>query len=40
MPTLEELNSRFQRDCFATAVVGAKILEAQSNHAVCVLPLP
>lgn len=39
MPTLEELNGRFQRDCFATAVVGARILEAQPNHAVCVLPL-
>ena len=39
MPTLDELNERFHHDCFATAVVGAKILAAEPNHAVCVLPL-
>ena len=39
MPTLDELNERFRHDCFATAVVGARILEAEPNHAVCVLPL-
>ena len=39
MPTLDELNERFHHDCFATAVVGARILEAEPNHAVCVLPL-
>ena len=39
MPTLDELNERFRHDCFATAVVGARILEAEPNRAVCVLPL-
>ena len=39
MPSLEELNSRFNRDCFATAVVGARIQEAEPGRAVCVLPL-
>lgn len=39
MPTLDELNERFHHDCFATAVVGARILEAEPSHAVCVLPL-
>ena len=39
MPTLDELNERFHHDCFATAVVGATILAAEPNHAVCVLPL-
>lgn len=39
MPSLDELNSRFSHDCFATAVVGARILEAEPGRAVCVLPL-
>ena len=39
MPTLDELNQRFRHDCFATAVVGASILEAEPSHAVCLLPL-
>ena len=39
MPTLDELNERFHHDCFATAVVGAKILEAEPGRAVCLLPL-
>lgn len=39
MPTLDELNQRFRHDCFATAVVGASILEAEPGHAVCLLPL-
>ncbi len=39
MPTLEELNERFNHDCFATAVVGARILEAEPCRAVCLLPL-
>lgn len=39
MPTLDELNERFHHDCFATAVVGAKILEAEPDRAVCLLPL-
>ena len=39
MPTLDELNQRFRHDCFATAVVGASILEAEPGRAVCLLPL-
>ena len=39
MPALDELNERFQHDCFATAVVGTTILEAEPGRAVCLLPL-
>lgn len=39
MPTLDELNERFRHDRFATAVAGARILEAQPSRALCAMPL-
>ncbi len=39
MLTLEEIQSRFSADRFATEVTGVKILEAQPGRAVCALPL-
>lgn len=39
MPTIEELQSRFQSDRFAVEVTGADIREAEPGRAVCVLAL-
>lgn len=39
MPTLDELSERFRHDRFATAVAGARILEAQPSRALCAMPL-
>ena len=39
MPTIEELQSRFQSDRFAVEVTGADIREAEPGRAVCVLTL-
>ena len=39
MPTLDELNERFRHDRFATAVAGARILEAQPSRALCAMKM-
>ncbi len=39
MPTLEEIQKRFQADRFATETTGAEIVFAEPYHAVCELVL-
>ena len=39
MPTLDQIRSCFNGDCFATSTVGAKIALAEPEHAVCTLEI-